>query len=89
MSTRTLASKITNKLNYDESSSLYLDIKQHTNIQGRIRDTALQKLIMNSLSDGACRELIHTDNGEELCIRLICGDAEINLFHSEALMTVD
>ena len=71
MSTRTLASKITNKLNYEESSSLYLDIKQHTNIQGRIRDTALQKLIMNSLSDGACRELIHTDNGEELCIRLI------------------
>ena len=26
---------------------------------------------MNSLSDGACRELIHADNGEELCISLI------------------
>ena len=71
MSTRTLASKITNKLNYEESSSLYLDIKQHTNVQGRIKDTVLQRLIMNSFSDGACRELIHEDNGEELCINLI------------------
>ena len=71
MSARTLASKLTNKLNYEESSSLYLDIKQHTNAQGRIRDTSFQRLIMNSLSDGACRELINEENGEELCFHLI------------------
>jgi len=71
MSAKTLASKLVNNLNYDESSSLYLDIKQHTNVQGRIRDTAIQRLILNSLSDGACRELINEENGEELCFNLI------------------
>ncbi len=71
MSARSLASKLTNNLNYEETSSLYLDIKQHTNVQGRIRDTAIQRLIMNSLSDGACRELINEENGEELCFNLI------------------
>jgi DGQHR domain-containing protein len=71
MSAKTLASELINNLNYDESSSLYLDIKQHTNVQGRIRDTAIQRLILNSLSDGACRELINEENGKELCFNLI------------------
>ena len=71
MSARSLASKLTNNLNYEETSSLYLDIKQHTNAQGRIRDTGIQRLIMNSLSDGACRELINEENGEELGFNLI------------------
>ena len=71
MSAKTLASKLTNNLNYDESSSLYLDIKQHTNVQGRIRDTAIQRLLLNSLSDGACRDLINEENGENLCFNLI------------------
>ena len=49
MSSRSLAAELTNMLNYEETSELYLDIKQHTNMNGRIKDTAVQKLIMNSI----------------------------------------
>ena len=63
MSSRSLAAELTNMLNYEENSELYLDIKQHTNMEGRIKDTAIQRLIMNSLNDGACRELIRKSKG--------------------------
>ena len=71
MSSRTFAAKLTEALNYDEASSLHGFIKQHTNPDGAIADTSLQKLIMNSVSDGACRELMRQEDGKERCFELI------------------
>jgi DGQHR domain-containing protein len=53
--TRALASRVTETLNYTEGSSLRGIIKQQTNPTGVIADVAMQKLIMNSMSDGALR----------------------------------
>lgn len=59
MSSRSIASQITEILNYREESSLRKLIFQQTNPYGVIRDTAVQKVIMNSLSDGALRPILH------------------------------
>jgi hypothetical protein len=53
MSSRSQAALVTEKLNYSEGSSLRGLIKQQTNPKGIIRDTVLQRVIMNSISDGA------------------------------------
>jgi DGQHR domain-containing protein len=53
--TRALASRVTETLNYSEGSSLQGMIKQQTNPTGIIADVAVQKLIMNSMNDGALR----------------------------------
>ncbi len=71
MSSRSLAAKLTETLNYDEASSLNGQIKQHTNPDGVLSDTVVQKLIMNSLADGACRELIRETDGEEKCFNIV------------------
>ncbi len=71
MSSRARAAKLVEALNYDENSSLNGLIKQHTNPNGIITDTIMQKLVMNSLADGACRELIREEDGEVKCINLI------------------
>ena len=71
MNSRSRAAKLVETLNYDESSSLHGQIKQHTNPDGVLSDTVVQKLIMNSLADGACRELIRETDGEERCFNLI------------------
>jgi DGQHR domain-containing protein len=55
MSSRSQAALITEALNYREGSSLKGLIRQQTNPKGMIRDTILQRLIMNSLSDGGLR----------------------------------
>lgn len=55
MSSRSQAALVTEALNYREGSSLKGLIKQQTNPKGVIRDTVLQRVIMNSLSDGALR----------------------------------
>jgi DGQHR domain-containing protein len=52
---RALAARVTESLNYSEGSSLHGMIRQQTNPTGVITDTALQKLIMNSMSDGVLR----------------------------------
>ena len=70
LTSRTFAARLTARLNY-ESSSLTGHILQHTNPTGVIRDTAIQKVIMNSSSDGALRELMHFPNGEETSLQLI------------------
>jgi hypothetical protein len=57
MSSRALAASITEDLNYHEGSSLRGQIHQHSNPTGIIRDTAIQKVIMNSERDGLLREL--------------------------------
>jgi len=55
MSSRSQAALVTEALNYRKGSSLKGLIKQQTNPKGVIRDTALQRVVMNSLSDGALR----------------------------------
>ena len=52
---RAFAAKLVEMLNYDENSSLHGQIKQHTNPTGIISDTAIQKIIINSVADGAMR----------------------------------
>ncbi len=71
LSHRARASLLTARLNYDERSSLKGLIHQHTNPGGIIRDTAIQRVIMNSLNDGIMRELIRRDCGEEKCFLII------------------
>jgi DGQHR domain-containing protein len=71
LSTRSFAAQLVDLLNYDETSSLHGLIYQHTNPTGIIRDTALQKLIMNSASDGAIREFLNKSDSAEKSFRLI------------------
>jgi hypothetical protein len=65
LSERAQAAALVERLNFDEGSSLRGQIKQHTNPKGVISDTALQRLIMNSHSDGALRELGRESGGDQ------------------------
>jgi DGQHR domain-containing protein len=56
LTSRSFAAMLTERLNYDCDSSLRGMIYQHTNPTGVIRDTAVQKIIMQSMSDGTIRE---------------------------------
>ncbi|MBP0496266.1 DGQHR domain-containing protein DpdB [Roseomonas indoligenes] len=55
MSSRSQAALATEALNYRAGSSLRSLIRQQTNPKGIIRDTVLQRVIMNSITDGALR----------------------------------
>jgi len=68
---RSFAAKIVDKLNFTPGSYLFGEIRQHTNPVGVLSDTAMQKFIMNSASDGALREMIKEDNFEENAYHLI------------------
>ena len=68
---RTFAAKIVDLLNYDQGSALQGMIYQHTNPRGVIRDTSLQKLIMNSASDGAIREFVQEPEYVERSLALV------------------
>ena len=58
---RAFAAKVVEILNYDESyRSLHGKIKQHTNPGGIISDSAIQKVVMNSATDGAIRSMINS-----------------------------
>lgn len=70
LSARARASALTDRMNYERDSSLRGLIRQHTNPVGIISDTAIQKVFMNSLSDGLMREFIRRPTGEEACFRL-------------------
>ena len=71
LSARSRASALTDRMNYEEESSLRGLIRQHTNPTGIISDTAIQKVFMNSLSDGLMREFIRRPmGGEDTCFRL-------------------
>lgn len=61
LSNRSQAALLTEALNYRPGSALQGLIRQQTNPKGTIRDTVLQRVIMNSLSDGALR-LYASDN---------------------------
>ncbi len=53
LSPRQLAAELTERLNFDSASSLRKAVKMQTNPTGVIKDTALQKAIMNSEAAGA------------------------------------
>ncbi len=68
---RTLAADFTAQLNFQTFSSLKGMINQHTNPNGVISDTAIQKVIMNSLSDGIMREFMQSSDGRKRSLELV------------------
>lgn len=70
LSRRSTAADITARLNF-EGTALQGYIKQHTAPEGMIADTVMQKLIMESLTNGVLRELVKGPRGAERCVRLI------------------
>lgn len=71
LSARSFAAGLTERLNFDPKSSLAGMIRQHTNPTGIISDTAIQRVIMNSASDGALRELLHHPDGGDTSFNLL------------------
>lgn len=71
LSSRSMASSLTEQLNFDGRSSIFTKIKMHTNPEGIIQDTVVQKMIMNSLGDGALREVISEPDGMNQAFKLI------------------
>lgn len=70
LSRRSMAADLTARLNF-EKSALRGHIKQHTCPDGIIADTVLQKIIMESLSNGVMRDLIKRKGGPDKCVRLV------------------
>lgn len=68
---RRFASRVVERLNFNGSSALRGQIRQHTNPSGVISDTAMQKLVMNSAAQGAIRDLIAYENREDRAVWLI------------------
>lgn len=71
MAERALAADLTAALNYAEDSPLKGMIHQHTNPEGVVRDTAIQRVVMNSVNDGVMRSLMKRSDGRAACIELI------------------
>jgi DGQHR domain-containing protein len=71
LSARSMASSLTQRLNFDSNSSLYGKIKLHTNPLGVIASNAMQRVIMASRSHGALRVLSHSPEGDERCFQLV------------------
>lgn len=71
LSVRSFAADLTTKLNYTAGSSLEGRIKQHTNPRGIISSTAIQRVVMNSRSNGAIREILNLEDGQERALALI------------------
>lgn len=68
---RKFAARLVDRLNFTPESALFSEIRQHTNPRGVISDTAMQKLIMNSASDGVIRELIKEEDFEDRAYNLV------------------
>lgn len=68
---RRFAARVVERLNFYGSPALRGQIRQHTNPGGVISDTAMQKLVMNSASQGAIRELIVFEDREDRSVALI------------------
>ncbi|MGE5217310.1 MAG: DGQHR domain-containing protein DpdB [Chloroflexota bacterium] len=71
MSSRSMASALTQRLNFDSKSSLYRQIHLHTNPNGTIANNAIQRVIMMSRSHGALRILSQSPDGDEKCFQLM------------------
>lgn len=65
LQSRSTSASLVEILNFSEGSCLKGMIRQQTNPTGIIVDTAIQKVIMNSLSDGTLRMLYTTDDFQE------------------------
>lgn len=70
LSRRSVAADLTTRLNF-EHTALQGYIKQHTQPDGIIADTVVQKIIMESLTNGVMRELIDDPRGRDRCVRLV------------------
>lgn len=68
---RKFSARIVDRLNFTPSSSLHRQVKQHTNPNGVLSDIAMQKLVMNSASDGAIRDFIQYENREDHSYELV------------------
>ncbi len=70
LSSRSFASHLTQELNFSKDSIFNSLIKIHTNPMGVISPNAVQKVIMNSRSHGAMRDIFRV-KGEQGCFELI------------------
>jgi len=70
LSNRSFASNITQALNFYEGGVFEGLIKIHTNPDGIFTATALHKVIMNSKTNGALRD-IYRSEGDKGCIKLV------------------
>lgn len=68
---RRFAARVVEGVNFSGSVALRGQIRQHTNPGGVISDTAMQKLVMNSASHGAVRELLAHEDRVERAVSLI------------------
>jgi DGQHR domain-containing protein len=68
---RKFSARIVDLLNFTRNSSLHGEVRQHTNPTGVISDTAMQRLIMNSASDGAIRSMMQFEDREERAFNLV------------------
>jgi len=68
---RKFSARVVDRLNFTRGSSLFGEIRQHTNPQGVISDTAMQRFIMNSASDGAIRDFIKLDDYENRAYNIV------------------
>lgn len=68
---RKFSARVVDRLNHTRGSSLFGEVRQHTNPAGVLSDTAMQKIVMNSASDGAIREFIKFDDYEERAVSLV------------------
>jgi DGQHR domain-containing protein len=68
---RKFAARIVDRLNYLPGGALEGEVRQHTNPKGVLSDTALQKLIMNSASDGAIRDFVQYEDREERAVNFV------------------
>jgi len=68
---RKFSARIVDLLNFTRGSSLHGEVRQHTNPTGVISDTAMQRLIMNSASDGAIRNLVQYEDRDERAFYLV------------------
>ena len=68
---RKFAARLVDRLNFSGDSALRGQIRQHTNPTGMLSDTAVQKLVMNSASDGAIRALVCHEDREDRAYTLV------------------
>lgn len=68
---RSLAAELAARLNYEATSSLKGLVHQHTNPTGIISDTAIQRVIANSATDGVLRGLVKRKSGKNAAVELL------------------
>ena len=76
MATRAFAAKIATLLNYwgrelEDLQALRGEIKQHTNPTGSISSNAIQRVVMNSRSNGALRDIARGEDASSRSLKLL------------------